>query len=211
MYAESEPVRVSVAASDPCTLAGLTSTLTSETAIEVVEEAQRAEAEVVVLAVDGLTPDVVAGLRTAAATYGTPTVLITNNIDATGLLVAVECRVVAILRRADATRDRLERTVRAAAAGGGVMPANLLGELLSHFERLLREVLGPLGLNASGLLPREVDILRLMADGLDNAQIAKTLCYSERTVKNALAEMSSRLNLRNRPHAVAYALRAGAI
>jgi DNA-binding NarL/FixJ family response regulator len=50
-----------------------------------------------------------------------------------------------------------------------------------------------------------------MADGLDTGEIAGELCYSERTVKNVIYEMTSRLNLRNRPHAVAYAMQAGVI
>ncbi len=54
-------------------------------------------------------------------------------------------------------------------------------------------------------------MLRLMADGMDTAEIAQKLCYSERTVKNVIYGVTSRLNLRNRPHAVAYAMRAGAI
>jgi DNA-binding CsgD family transcriptional regulator len=66
-------------------------------------------------------------------------------------------------------------------------------------------------LTASGLSPREVDVLRLMADGLDTNEIAKNLSYSERTVKNIIYTITSRLRLRNRPHAVAYAMRAGII
>ncbi|SDZ07167.1 regulatory protein, luxR family [Saccharopolyspora shandongensis] len=61
------------------------------------------------------------------------------------------------------------------------------------------------------LTEREVDVLRLMADGWCTAEIAGGLGYSERTVKNALSSVTSRLKLRNRAHAVAYALRAGII
>lgn len=88
---------------------------------------------------------------------------------------------------------------------------HLTGELLKHVERLQREILTPHGLNASGLTPREIDVLRLMADGMDTAEIGRTLCYSERTVKNVIHGVTRRLKLRNRSHAVAYALRAGTI
>jgi DNA-binding CsgD family transcriptional regulator len=91
------------------------------------------------------------------------------------------------------------------------MPPNLVGELLKHIERLQRDVLTPFGLNASGLTPREIDVLRLMADGLDTGEIAGKLCYSERTVKNVIYGVTHRLKLRNRSHAVAYALRSGMI
>ena len=91
------------------------------------------------------------------------------------------------------------------------MPPNLVGELLKHIERLQRDVLTPNGLNASGLTPREIDVLRLMADGMDTNEIAGELFYSERTVKNVIYGVTHRLKLRNRSHAVAYALRAGMI
>ena len=63
----------------------------------------------------------------------------------------------------------------------------------------------------SRLAQREVDVLRLVADGYDTAQIAHRLCYSERTVKNVLHGVTTRLQLRNRSHAVAYAVREGLI
>jgi DNA-binding NarL/FixJ family response regulator len=66
-------------------------------------------------------------------------------------------------------------------------------------------------LTFTGLSPREVDVLRLVADGLDTGEIADSLNYSERTVKNVLHELTTRLQLRNRSHAVAYAVREGLI
>jgi DNA-binding NarL/FixJ family response regulator len=54
-------------------------------------------------------------------------------------------------------------------------------------------------------------VLRLVADGLDTAEIATKLSYSQRTIKNILHDITSRLHLRNRSHAVAYALRHGLI
>ena len=51
----------------------------------------------------------------------------------------------------------------------------------------------------------------LVADGFDTAQIAAKLSYSQRTVKNVLHDVTSRLHLNNRSHAVAYALRQGLI
>jgi DNA-binding NarL/FixJ family response regulator len=50
-----------------------------------------------------------------------------------------------------------------------------------------------------------------MADGLDTGEIGQRLFYSERTVKNIVHDITSRLHLRNRTHAVAYALRQGFI
>ncbi|WP_383826475.1 response regulator transcription factor [Streptomyces sp. NPDC058486] len=57
----------------------------------------------------------------------------------------------------------------------------------------------------------EVDVLRLVAEGYDTADIAAKLSYSERTIKNVLHAVITRLQLRNRSHAVAYAMRQGLI
>ncbi|MFG1918554.1 response regulator transcription factor [Micromonospora sp. NPDC048898] len=170
-----------------------------------------AGAQVLLFGCEQLTVDVVTMLRRSAAANGLPVVLVLREITESELLTAVDCRVVAILPRAAVTAERLAHSVLAAANGGGVMPPNLVGELLKHIDRLQREVLAPNGLNAAGLTLREVDVLRLMADGFDTGEIAGKLCYSERTVKNVIYGLTHRLKLRNRSHAVAYALRAGMI
>jgi DNA-binding CsgD family transcriptional regulator len=50
-----------------------------------------------------------------------------------------------------------------------------------------------------------------MADGLGNAAIAQVLCCSEHTVKNVIYDLTARLQVRNRAHAVAYAVRRGLV
>jgi DNA-binding NarL/FixJ family response regulator len=62
-----------------------------------------------------------------------------------------------------------------------------------------------------GLTTREVAVLKLVADGEDNARIAARLNYSERTIKKVIQDVMTRLNLRNRTQAVAYAIRVGAL
>ena len=206
-----EQVKVALQAMDPVSHAGLAALLQFRTDIVVVRSSQRNDADVLVAAAERLTPDVVAGLRRAGADVGAPIVLVCHEIAEAELMTAVECRIVGILPRSAVTSERLAHSVRAAAVGGGVMPPNLVGELLKQVERMQRDVLAPNGLNASGLTPREIDVLRLMADGFDTNEIAGKLCYSERTVKNVIYGVTHRLKLRNRSHAVAYALRAGMI
>lgn len=58
---------------------------------------------------------------------------------------------------------------------------------------------------------RQLTTLRLLADGLDTREIARCLCYSERTVKTVIGTVTERLGVRNRTHAVAHALRHGLI
>jgi len=205
-----DQVRVVLQATDALTYAGLASLLQSSSELTVLAAQDRARAQVLVVAADRLTVDVVAMLRRSIVEIGVPVVLVTNEITEAELLTAVGSGVVAILPRQAVTAERLVHSVQAAASGGGVLPPNLVGELIKHVERLQRDVTSPNGLNA-GLTPREIDVLRLVADGLDTAEIAGELCYSERTVKHVIYGVTRRLKLRNRAHAVAYALRTGTI
>jgi DNA-binding NarL/FixJ family response regulator len=199
-------VRVAVQAADHLSLAGLVNYLGSRPEVIMLEPGQRAGADVAVVAVDRLSIEVVSALRRAAVESRTPVVLVTDGITEEELLTAVECRVVAVLPRSAATGERVLQSVLAAASGGGVLPPNLLAKLLKHVEREQ----GPQ--QPTGRLSRrEVEVLRLMADGMGTAEIASQLSYSERTIKNVFYGLTTRLNLRNRPHAVAYALRKGMI
>ena len=74
-----------------------------------------------------------------------------------------------------------------------------------------RQILEPRGFRVSGLTEREVRVLRLVADGHNTAEIASQLSYSERTIKNVIQDVITRFQLRNRSHAVAYAVRQGFI
>ncbi|TDV38614.1 response regulator transcription factor [Actinophytocola oryzae] len=203
-------VRVVVLAADVLSCAGLTRYLESLAEVTLLEPDRRAEADVVLFAPECLSPGTFAALRRESRA-GKPIVLVANDVSEADLLVAVECGVRAILSRAMATGDRLRQSVVATAARGGLLPPDLLGEVLHHVNYLQNDVLSPKGLNAAGLKSREIDVVRLMAEGLDTAEIASELSYSERTVKNMIYRFTSRLQLRSRPHAVAYALRAGVI
>jgi DNA-binding CsgD family transcriptional regulator len=67
----------------------------------------------------------------------------------------------------------------------------------------------PRGPRAAVLTDRERDILRLVAEGHSTREVAIELSYSERTIKAGLQSVTTRLHLRNRTQAVAYAVRNG--
>lgn len=205
------PVKALVRATDPLTHSAISDQLGATPNIEVVTGERPGPADVAVVVIDRMTVGVTSLLRRLKDSLRVPVVLILSEIDRADLFTAVECNVVAVLPRVAATSSRIEEAVLTAASGGGVLPAKLLGELLRQFERMQREVLSPHGLHTSGLTPREIDVLRLMSEGLDTAEIATRMCLSERAVKRVVFGVTQRLNLRNRPHAVAYALRSGVI
>lgn len=74
-----------------------------------------------------------------------------------------------------------------------------------------QEVLAPRGLCATRLSPREREVLRRLAEGQDTAQIAESLSFSVRTIKNTLQKVMIRYQLPNRTAAVAFAMREGLI
>lgn len=205
------PAKTLVKAPDPLTHSAVSGQLGAAPDIEVVAAGSSGPADVGVFVTERMTVEVTSALRRMKSSLRIPVVLIPSEIDHADLFTAVECNVVAVLPRAAATSERIQEAVLTAVSGGGMLPTQLLGELLRQFERMQREVLSPHGLHTSGLTPREIDVLRLMSDGLDTAEIAVRMCLSERAVKRVVFGVTQRLNLRNRPHAVAYALRSGVI
>ncbi|MFP5372359.1 MAG: response regulator transcription factor [Actinomycetes bacterium] len=206
-----ERIPTYVYAGDPISQAGVVSQLRPRPEILIVEDADLDRAQVAVVVTDALDEQTVRVLR-AVQRGGVPrTLLVAAVLDDAALAVAAEAGVSGLLRRAEATPERLARVVVRVAAGQGEVPTDLLGRLLTQVGVLQRQVLQPRGLAFSGLSERETQVLRLVADGHGTAEIAAQLCYSERTVKNVLHDITSRLQLRNRSHAVAYALREGLI
>lgn len=72
-------------------------------------------------------------------------------------------------------------------------------------------MLEPQGLSLSRLTEREQRVLTLIAGGHAIREVAEQLCYSERTVKNVLHDVPTKLNARTRSQAVAYAVKEGLI
>ncbi|HEY0358136.1 MAG TPA: LuxR C-terminal-related transcriptional regulator [Mycobacteriales bacterium] len=206
-----ERVSVSVHARDPISEAGVASQLRPRPEVRVLPPEELDRAEVAVIVVDVVDDDAVQLLRTVQRRGAARTVLVASRLDDGDLVAAVEVGVVGLIRRSESTPDRLVQVIGAAASGDGSVPPDLLGRLLDQLGRLQRHVLTPRGLTFTGLAEREIEVLRLVADGYDTGEIASKLAYSERTIKNVLHDVTSRLQLRNRSHAVAYAMRQGLI
>jgi DNA-binding NarL/FixJ family response regulator len=138
-------------------------------------------------------------------------IFVLSTIDDSALLAAIEAGVCGMVARMEATPERLVTAIRQAAAMGGVLSPKLLGRLLEQVSRLQNQVLAPKGLRLTGLSDREANVLRMIAQGMEVREIAEQLSYSERTIKNTLHDVVNRFQLRNRAHAVAFAMREGMI
>lgn len=124
------------------------------------------------------------------------------------VLAALQAGAVGYLCKDTLTTETLGAAVKAAANGTGVMTPELLGNLL---RGLSPETLEPGRPAGARLTDREQQVLALIAAGHPTREVALQLCYSERTVKNVLHDVVTKLNARSRSQAVAFAVREGLI
>jgi DNA-binding NarL/FixJ family response regulator len=217
-------VPVVVYADDPVTRSGVEAQLRGRPGVELREadtwridslgsdsyvDVDGTAAGVAVVVVDEVDEQAVQTIRALSRTDASRVLVVAGRLDESSVLAITEAGACGLLRRSEAVPERLVPAVTAAAAGEGTIPPDLLGRLLEQVGHLQRQVLSPRGLTFSGLTERELQVLRLVADGSDTAEIAHVLAYSERTVKNIIHDVTSRLQLRNRSHAVAWAMRQG--
>lgn len=195
-------VRTCVQASDPVSRAGVTSQLQARRDVRLVDGGDAGCApDVVVVVCEQVDLAALAAVRRSRPAR---VLLVASTIGGPEVLAAVEAGVHGLLRRSEATAERLAGAILAVAAGDGTLPPDLLG-------RLLGQVGARRGLTYGGLTQRELEVLSLLAGGCSTAEIARKLAYSERTIKNAIHDLVTRLQLRNRTHAVAFAVREGLI
>jgi DNA-binding NarL/FixJ family response regulator len=205
-------VAVAVMASEPLVAQGAAACLRAHPGIALVppDSLERAS---VVLVIEGQVSDKTLSFMEHVANQvpgrETRFVLVCDGIREAQLLRILDWGMVSVLPREDADYGQIARALLDARDGRVELPADARGWLEERIRSTQRDVLSPHGLTAAGLYSREVEVLRLLADGLDTLEIAKRLSYSERTVRNIIHGVLSRMKLRNRVHAVAYALRNG--
>ncbi|CAN5753960.1 response regulator transcription factor [soil metagenome] len=109
----------------------------------------------------------------------------------------------------DADANDLIDAIYRVAKGETLLNAEMAASILSEFKKVKEAVPEHPEHCLSELTEREADILRLLAQGASNMQIADALNVSEKTVRNRLSEIFSKLRLNNRTQAALYALREG--
>jgi DNA-binding CsgD family transcriptional regulator len=105
------------------------------------------------------------------------------------------------------TPDELAAAVRIVAAGDALLAPSVTRRLVEDFARVQPVV----PITPVHLTPRETDVLRLVARGLSNRQIAGELVLAEQTVKTHVSNILTKLDLRDRAQAVVYAYEAGVV
>ncbi len=107
----------------------------------------------------------------------------------------------------DTPADELVRAIRLAASGHGV----LSGQILAALALDLRTGVLDVQPSDPGLTARELDVLRLIADGADNATIGRELAISRHTVKQYVANIFEKLGVHSRVEAAVHAVRRGLV
>lgn len=205
---------ITVLADDRITGEGATSYLRGCRGVLLLPADRRAEADVALMLTTEVGEETVRLMETLSAESTNPgmsIVLVTDRIREDQLIRAVQYGLRGVMWRQECGYQQVLETMRETAQGNAELPAPVQGWLIDRMRSIQRDVLAPLGLTPSGLEVREVEVLRLLAEGLDTVEIAQKLNYSERTIKNIVSAMTNRLGLRNRTHAVAFALRSGAL
>ncbi|WP_328406456.1 response regulator transcription factor [Nocardia sp. NBC_00403] len=129
-----------------------------------------------------------------------PNVLVVTNYDTDAdILGAIEAGACGYILK-DTPPTELLAAVRSAAAGESVLSPAVASKLMTRVRRA-----------DTTLSPREIEVLRLVADGRSNREIAKELFLSETTVKSHLVHIYAKLGVRSRTSAVARAREQGAI
>ena len=111
----------------------------------------------------------------------------------------------------DAPSDRLLDAVRVAAAGDALLAPSVTRRLIEQFARVARTAPGEVPEPLAELTARELDVLRLVARGLSNAEIAAELVLGENTIKTHVAHVLGKLGLRDRVQAVVLAYETGLV
>ena len=205
----SGPIRILVADDHPVVRAGLATLLAGEGDFQVVGEASDG-AEAVVLAA-ALRPDVVlmdlrmprvdgvAATQRIRAEKGGPHVLVLTTYDTdVDIVRAVEAGATGYLLK-DVPREELFRAIRSTAEGKALLAPSVAGKLMDRMR-------APAG---EALSDREVEVLRHVARGASNKEIASTLWISEATVKTHLIHIFGKLGVTDRTAAVTAALNRG--
>jgi DNA-binding NarL/FixJ family response regulator len=146
-------------------------------------------------------------VRGVHETTGARVIVCSSDASQQAVLGALQAGAVGYLRKDELTPETLATAVSAAANGTGVVTPDLLGRLFDGATANGAEA-RPV---AARLTDREQQVLALIAAGHPTREVAQELSYSERTVKNVLHDVVTKLNARSRSQAVAFAVREGLI
>ena len=213
-----EPIRVLVVDDHALFRRGLEIVLAQEEDIQVVGEAGDG-AEAVEKAAD-LLPDIIlmdvrmprrSGIEACTSIKevapSTKIIMLTISDEEADLYEAIKAGATGYLLKEIST-DEVATAIRAVADGQSQISPSMAAKLLTEFKSMIQQRTDDRRLlPAPRLTDRELEVLKLVATGLNNRDIAKQLFISENTVKNHVRNILEKLQLHSRMEAVVYAMR----
>jgi two-component system NarL family response regulator len=214
---EANPIRVLVVDDHALFRRGLEMVLAQEPDIEVVGEAADGT-EAATMAVD-MAPDIVlmdvrmprrGGIdATSAIKEAVPSakiVMLTISDEEADLYDAIKAGAMGYLLK-EISIDEVASAIRAVYNGQSLISPSMASKLLTEFASMIKKADDRPQLPTPRLTDREMEVLRLVAKGMNNRDIAKQLFISENTVKNHIRNILEKLQLHSRMEAVVYAVR----
>ena len=212
-----EVIRVLIADDQALFRRGLYVVLGTEEGIEVVGEAENGE-EAIAKAED-LAPDVVlmdvrmpkvngidAARAIRAMAPSTRILMLTVSDEEDDLYEAIKAGANGYLLK-EISVEEVAEAIRAVVQGQSLISPSMASKLLSEFNSLVRRAEEKQQFPAPALTARELEVLKLVAKGMSNREIADELFISENTVKNHVRNILEKLHLHSRMQAVMYAVR----
>jgi two-component system NarL family response regulator len=213
----SDPIRVLVVDDHALFRRGLQMVLGQEEDIEVVGEAGDGT-EAVVMATE-MAPDIVlmdvrmprrggidATLAIKESVPSAKIVMLTISDEEADLYEAIKAGAMGYLLK-EISIDEVAGAIRAVHGGQSLISPSMASKLLTEFASMIKKTDDRPQLPTPRLTEREMEVLRLVAKGLNNRDIAKQLFISENTVKNHIRNILEKLQLHSRMEAVVYAVR----
>jgi two-component system NarL family response regulator len=217
--ASAAPERIRVLLVDDHALfrRGLLLVLESEDGIEVVGEAE--DGEEAIRKAEELAPDVVlmdvrmprvsgieATQRLAESLPTTRIIVLTVSDEEDDLYEAIKAGATGYLLK-EISIEEVADAVRAVMQGQTLISPSMASKLIAEFANLSKVASQRTSVPAPRLTDRELDVLRLVAQGLTNREVAEQLFIAENTVKNHVRNILEKLHLHSRMEAVVYAVR----
>ncbi|MCX4687001.1 response regulator transcription factor [Kitasatospora purpeofusca] len=222
MTTTTPPIRVLLVDDQPLVRRGLSLILSPDPTVEVVGEAEdgeqavalahRLRPDVVVMDIRMPVLDGVGATEELSRTLPDCKVLALSTFDMDEYVVAALRAGAHGFLPKDVSPEDLGAAIRTVHAGEAVVAPRLLSRLISTYVRAPLDTPPPPAAAVTGeLTPREVEVWRLMATGLDNTGIARSMDISHSTVKNHITSIFGKLDVRDRAQAVIAAYESGLI
>jgi len=212
-----EAIRVLICEDHPVFRRGLVMLLESEEGIEVVAEAE--DGADAIAKAEEFAPDVVlmdvrmprvSGIeatRSIADIIPTAKILmLTNSDEEEDLYDAIKAGAAGYLLK-EIEIEEVATAIRAVVSGQSLISPSMASKLLTEFTNLAKKADEKQALPTPRLTSRELEVLKLVAQGMSNREIAGELYISENTVKNHVRNILEKLHLHSRMEAVVYAVR----